>query len=189
MILDAVPPLFSRNPTGGDMPKKQPRPIQIPIHPSAFSIKAVFVEEVVKAAKDLAEKAWDDWERTSRRKRGRPTERTRIEEALASLVNEHFGIIAEGRLVRSARNALESQNRRDGTMSPPHEDTIKKYAKEDRLLNRTDPKKLTIQQAQWLAKHSPAQAQELLRMAQLFPDFSFPKKIQRALSAQHPPKK
>ena len=78
-----------------------------------------------------------------------------------------LGRLTQRKLIRVVQKKLEAKKPKDGTESTPHEDTILKYVKGDRLFTRTNPHELTIEEATWLAEHQPAKAKSLYEQGKL----------------------
>ena len=189
------------------------RPEQIQFTVNYTPERKTFLASVRKEAKRQAERIWSAWH--PKAKRGRPLERNRIETATADLLNERFakkqailynsrlteeereraiqdlGEVTQGKLIGEVQKRFDSNNPGDGSVSTPHEDTILKYVKADRLLNRMNPDCLSPQEAQWLAKHHPSDALSLVRLTTLFPSFPLPEPTRLILltAKSRPPKK
>jgi hypothetical protein len=182
--------------------------------PSNFPNRQAFVRAAIKEAKAQAERLWKDQPSPVPTRRGRPSEQNRTEDVIMEVRNERFwavadtlrkrvtakekrkalkelGDLSQGKLIGLVRSTLEARNPNDGLASTPHDDTILKYVKGDRLFNYTDLHKLTVDEAKWLAKHQPDRAKSIVQLASIFQRHQIPEKILKALSTAKliPPKK
>jgi hypothetical protein len=188
--------------------------ITVLLLPSNFPNRQAFVRAATKEAKAQAERVWKNHPARKHQGRGRPSEQNPIEDVIVEAINEMFwakadilrkganakekrkalkelGDLSQRKLINSVRGKLEARNPKDGRTATPHEDTIYKYVKGDRLFNRTDPDKLTVDQAKWLAKHQPGRAKSVLQLARIWKRHQIPETILKALSTAEvsPPKK
>lgn len=188
--------------------------VTVRLLPSNFPNQQAFVRAAIKEAKAQAERVWKSQPAPIRQGRGRPSEKNRTEDVIWETINERFdavvgilrkrapakekrkaleelGDLRQGKLTKSVMEKLEARNPKDGRTSTPHEDTVLKYVKGNRLFDRTDPQNLTVDEAKWLAKHQPSRAKSLLQLARIWTRHQIPEKILKALSAAEvsPPKK
>lgn len=174
------------------------------LSPSNFSNKQAFVRAVLKQSRAEAELLWKKERVRSKPQLGRPSEQSRTEDVIIETINEHFyavrdilrmpskttekrkalkelGNLSQGKLTKTVRVKMEARNPKDGDVAP-HEDTIQKYVKGDRIFNRTDPDKLTVAEAKWLAKHQPMRAKSILQLHRIWKASMIPEEILEALS-------
>jgi hypothetical protein len=190
--------------------------VTVKLLPSNFPNKLAFVRAVINEARTQAEQIWKNQPAPICQRRGRPSKQDSTEDVIAETINERFyaavrivrmrakakekrkaleelGVLSQGKLANTVREKLEARNQKDGLiLAPtPHEDTILKYVKGDKLFNRTDPHKLTVDQAHWLAKHQPSRAKSILHLARIWTRHQIPEQILTALSTTKvsPPKK
>jgi hypothetical protein len=100
-----------------------------------------------------AREAWENQHPDKRKHRGRKHE-ARIIDAIREVFQSGISVKTQGRLIKCTEEKFKHEE------TPPHRDTIRKYAKVFLILRNAfeNGNKITAEQSLWLSEHMPASA-------------------------------